>query len=118
MKADPPDIVKRSFHFAVRIVRLSKALPNCAAGNVIVRQLIRAGSGVGANVEEAQAASTKKEFARRMEIAQSEARESLYWLRLIVESELLERSRLAELLKEADELVRILTAISRKYRGR
>ena len=53
-----------------------------------------------------------------MEIAQSEARETLYWLRLTAESELVAKKRLTELLKEADELVRILTAIARKSRSR
>jgi len=118
MGAKTPDIVGRSFDFTVRIVRLSKAMPRTMAESVVARQMMRAGSSVGANVEEAQAASTKKEFSRRMEIAQSEARETLYWLRLTAASELVPRARLTELLKEADELVRILTAIARKSRSR
>ncbi len=79
---------------------------------------MRAGSSVGANVEEAQAASTKREFTRRMEIAQSEARETLYWLRLIAECGLVGKRRLAALLDEADELVRIITTIAKRSRGR
>ena len=116
----PPvrDITERTFRFATRVVRLVNALPRTVAGDVIARQVMRAGSSVGANVEEAQAASSAKEFSRRMEIAQSEAREVLYWLRLIAECELAPKSRLAELLQEADELVCIITTIAKRSRGR
>lgn len=69
-------------------------------------------------MEEAQAASSKKEFARRMEIAQSEAREVLYWLRIIAECELVPKGRLVDLLQEADELVCIITTIAKHSRGR
>ncbi len=112
------DIVERTFRFSLRVVKLVNALPRTIAGEVIARQVMRAGSGVGANVEEAQAASSPKEFARRMEIAQSEAREALYWLRLVGESELVAARRITDLIKEADELVRILTVIARRARKR
>jgi four helix bundle protein len=79
---------------------------------------MRAGSSVGANVEEAQAASSRKEFIRRMEIAQSEAREVLYWLRIVAECGLVSKTLLADLLREADELVRIITTIVKRSRGR
>ncbi len=79
---------------------------------------MRAGTSVGANVEEAQAASSKKEFSRRMEIAQSEAREVLYWLRIVAECGLVSETRLTDLLREADELVRIITTIAKRSRGR
>lgn len=112
------DITERSFRFAARIVGLVGALPKTVAGNVIARQVMRAGTSVGANIEEAQAASTKKEFSRRMEIAQSEAREVHYWLRLVAECGLASRSRLADLIQESDELVRIITTIAKRSRGR
>ena len=112
------DITERSFRFATRVVRLVNVLPRTVAGDVIARQVMRAGGSVGANVEEAQAASSKKEFSRRMEIAQSEAREVLYWLRLVAECGLVPKKRLAELLQEADELVRIITTIAKRSRGR
>lgn len=112
------DIVDRTFRFSIRIVKLVGALPRTIAGEVIARQVMRAGSSVGANVEEAQAASSAKEFSGRMEIAQSEAREALYWLRLIDETELIGSRRIADLIKEADELVRILTVIARRARKR
>ena len=93
MAAPVRDITERSFGFAARIVRLVDSLPHTVAGNVIAKQVMRAGTSVGANVEEAQGASSKKEFSRRMEIAQSEAREVLYWLRPVAECELVPRGR-------------------------
>ncbi len=116
MKTEPPDIVERTFRFAVRIVKLVTALPKSVAGGVMARQLMRSGTSVGANVEEAQGSHSKKEFARRMGIARSEAREVLYWLRLVKETEMIPPERLAELIKEADELVRILITIVRRSR--
>ena len=118
MAASKRDILQRSFGFATRIVRLVNFLPKTVAGNVIARQVMRAGTSVGANIEEAQAASSAKEFARRMEIAQSEAREVLYWLRLISECEMVSKARLHDLIQEADELVRIVTTIAKRSRGR
>jgi four helix bundle protein len=118
MNSRKRDIVERTFRFAVRIVKLANALPRTTAGAVVARQVMRAGSSVGANVEEAQAASSSKEFSRRMEVAQAEAREALYWLRLIAESELIAKGRLVQLIGEADELVRILTTIARRARKR
>jgi four helix bundle protein len=112
------DITDRSFAFAARVVRLVNSLPRTIAGDVIARQVMRSGSSVGANVEEAQAASSQKEFSRRMEIAQSEAREVLYWLRLIAECGLISKDRLSDLVKEADELLRIITTIAKRSRHR
>ncbi len=85
---------------------------------MIKRQLVRAGTSIGANIEEAQAASSKKEFCRRVEIAQSEAREAHYWLRLTAETGQVTKTKTAALLVESDELVRILTAIAKRSRGR
>ena len=116
MPSTQRDIEKRTFEFAVRIVKLVNAIPRSTGANVIARQVMRAGTSVGANVEEAQGSQTKKEFTRRMNVARSEARETLYRLRLIKETELLPGDRLAGMLQEADELVRILTAIVKKAR--
>ena len=69
---------------------------------------------MGANVEEAQGSHSRADFARRMNIARGEAREAHYWLRLVAESELAPRERLAEIIAESDELVRVLTAIVKK----
>ena len=79
----PFDIKKRTFLFAVRIVQLVGRLPRTVAGIEIGRQLLRAGTSVGSNVEEADGAISRKDFVNHTRIARKEARESRYWLTLI-----------------------------------
>jgi four helix bundle protein len=110
------DIEDRTFHFAVRVLRLVAALPNDRVADVVGRQLGRCGASVGANVEEAQGSHSRAEFVRRMNIARSEAREALYWLRLLAESGYVKRERLRDIIAEADALVRILVTIVKRSR--
>jgi four helix bundle protein len=107
----PIDIVGRTFTYAVRVIRLVRAMPRDVGGQVAPRQLARSGTSVGANVEEAQAAQSRADFVRRMNIARAEAKGCLYWLRLAAESEILPRRRLQAILVEADEIIRVWTAI-------
>jgi four helix bundle protein len=110
------DIHDRTFAFAVRILRLARSLPNDLAGHTIARQLARSGTSIGANVEEAQGGHSKAEFARRMGIARSEAREALYWLRLISATKMVTPDRLTDIRCEGEEIAKILTAIVKKAR--
>ena len=107
------DIRDRTYRFALSVVQLVRSLPRDTTGYVLGRQLVRSGTSIGANVEEAQGASSKKEFAYKMDIAKREARETAYWLRLIVDAKLAGGQEGETCLHEADELVRILTTISR-----
>ncbi len=116
MEATARDIEERTFQFAVRIVKMVGAIRQSPASTVMVRQVVRCGTSIGANVEEAQGSHSKKDFTRRMNIARGEAREALYWLRLLRATGLLPAQRLEALINEADELVRILTAIVKKSR--
>lgn len=104
--------------FALRILKVVRALSRDPADQVIARQLARSGTSVGANIEEAQASHSKVDFVRRMNIARAEARETLYWLRLIAESGMLSRSRMLELVTEADAIVRILVRIVKTAKER
>ena len=106
--ADRP-IRSKSFEIALKIIRLSTKLQQ-QREFVISNQLVRSGTGIGANVEEAQAGQSRKDFLSKMAIASKEARETKYWLRLI------EKAGIAgvdvrEELEDAEELIRILTAI-------
>jgi four helix bundle protein len=115
-KAEPKapfDIKGRTFLFGVRVVKLVGRLPRNVAGLEIGRQLIRAGTSVGANVEEAQSGESKRDFVHKMGIAAKEAREARYWLR-IIEATLLQDFEVDSLVHEADELVRILATIINK----
>ncbi|TWT45144.1 hypothetical protein RAS1_15660 [Phycisphaerae bacterium RAS1] len=113
-----PNIQVRTFAFAARILKLVRALPTDAAGKAAAYQLARAGTSVGANVEEAQGSHSKAEFVRRMNIARSEAREALYWLRLVAEIDLLPKGRLSVITDEAEQIVRILVSIVKTARSR
>ena len=111
------DIYDRTYRFGVRILGLVKAMPRDVAGQVLARQLARSGTGIGSNLEEAQAACSKREFTRKVNIARIEARETHYWLRLARDAEVLPGQRLAEIIQEAGEIVAILTAIERNSRA-
>lgn len=114
MKNQDVDIDKRSLDFGVRIIKLVKVLPKDAAGYALGNQIIRSGTSIGANIEEAIGASTKKEFNHSMNIAKKEARETLFWLKSIYESDILDKDRMRPIMNECEELIKILTAIVKK----
>lgn len=94
-KEKPEDIKDRTFRFALTIIALVESLPNTISAKTIGNQLIRSGTSIGANVEEATAAHTKNDFIYRMGMALRESRETLYWLRLLDASRLLEKRPLS-----------------------
>jgi len=102
----------RTFKFAVNIIELVSKLPRSFSGNAISNQIVRSGTSIGANVEEAQNSASKKEFIHGMTIALKEARETYYWLRLIEESGTL--SGLSSLKSENLEIIKILTSSVKK----
>lgn len=107
------ELKARTKAFALRIVKLVDAMPRGMAGQVIGRQLLRSATSVGANYRAACRAQSRAEFAAKLSIVVEETDESLYWLELLVESGLFKAAQLAELRKEANELVSIFVA-SRK----
>lgn len=104
------DIQERTFQFAVRVVKLVDRLPRTIAGMEVGRQLVWAATSVGANVEEADAAESRRDFVHKMKIAHKEAREARYWLE-IVQAALLDDAEVRSLIQESNELIRILQAI-------
>ncbi|MDZ7657658.1 four helix bundle protein [Fodinibius sp.] len=102
-------IRNRSFNFALAIIKLNQKLVK-QNEYVISRQLLKSGTSIGANVEEAGAAQSKKDFVAKMAIASKEARETKYWLRLLKHSNLL-KFNASPYLKEINEIIKILTAI-------
>jgi four helix bundle protein len=105
------DIRDRAFSFGCRVARLALSLTPRPGVRALVDQLLRAGTAIGANLEEAKAASTRREFLRGVEISLREARESWYWLRIYEELALADSSQVRELISEAEALIRILTSI-------
>ena len=116
------DVVQLSFDFAVSIVKVVGDLPRTTTGFELGRQMIRSGTSIGANVEEAQGARTKPEFINSMNIAKREARETRFWLRVLGASHLLKPEVVGNLIADVECLIRILTAIvktaERHYSGR
>jgi four helix bundle protein len=100
----------KSYGFALRVIRLTRSLRE-QRGYEIAGQLLRSGASIGANVEEAQAAHSRPDFVAKMSIAAKEARETLYWLRLLRDSGTGTPEEVRAMLQDADELVRLLTAI-------
>lgn len=107
---DSGDLKKRTKQFALRVIRLIKALPNNQIGRVIGNQLLRSATSVGANYRAACRGRSKAEFVAKVGIVIEEADEALYWMELIVEAGLLPEDRLDDLMREADELIAIMTA--------
>lgn len=102
-------ILEKSFNFALSIIELYKILVQNKE-YVLSKQLLRSATSIGANIEEATAASTKKDFAYKMTISSKEARETRYWLKLLNRSQIVELNY-SKYLNDVTELIRILTAI-------
>jgi len=120
MSKDPPDIRRRSCGYSLRAIKLYQALQQRkdGAGWVLGKQYLRAATSIGANVEEAQSAESRPDFVHKYGIAQKEARESLYWLRLLAESGIIPSQRLRPLMKETEELFAVITGIILSTKGR
>jgi four helix bundle protein len=102
-------VKEKSFTFALQTIRVYQQLQS-EKEFVLSKQLLRSGTSIGANVEEALAAQSRRDFLSKMSIASKEARETRYWFRLVQTSRL-SRADLAEPLASVEELIRILTSI-------
>ena len=109
---------ERTKKFALRIIRMSSALPRKREADVLGRQVLRSGTSIGANYRESLRASSRRHFLTIIETALREADETDYWLELIVESGFLKPSRMGPLMQECRELVAILSATARTTRQR
>ena len=112
------DIVQRSFEFALKILTLASTLPKTIVGDIVSKQVVRVGTSIGANVEEAQAGFTKEDFIYKNNVALKEARETHYWLRMVKAGKIAEPEHVDPLIDEAEELKKILGAIVSKARGK
>ena len=106
-------VERKSFLFAVRIVKLSKYLKSSKKEYILSKQLLRAGTGIGANIAEAEQAQSRADFISKMSIALKEAVETNYWLRLLQASEYLSDAEFSSIHADCRELEKMLTAIIR-----
>ena len=106
------DIRNRAFLFGCHVAKLSLSFASRPGFRCVADQLFTSGTAIGANLEEAKAGSSRREFIRYVEIALREARESLYWLRLCHALSMGPATEVQSLQFEADQIIRILTAIT------
>lgn len=110
-------IADRTKAFAIRIVKACSFLDEKPEVlRTLSKQLLCSGTSIGANCREAQSAQSDKDFLSKLEIALKEARETQYWLEILIESELIEPPKFQLLLQEANEIGKILTASTRKLK--
>ena len=108
---------ERTFEFARRVVKLRQMLDQTpGVSRTLANQLLRSGTSIGANVEEAQAGQSRADFLSKLSIACKEARETHYWLRLLAATDIVREPRLIDLIDEANQLVAILSTITKRTR--
>jgi four helix bundle protein len=104
------ELIARTKAFSLRILKLVDHLPRTTSGRAIRNQLVRSGTSIGANYRAACRSRSRAEFAAKLGVVAEEADETIYWLELIRDGNLLPANKLNELLTEADELTAIFTA--------
>ena len=109
-------IAEKSKGFALRIIQLCQLLQREKQEYVLSKQLLRSGTGIGANVREASRGQSSADFYAKLTIALKEADETAYWLELLKESGILEESLYDSLYTDCEELIRLLVAITRTLR--
>ena len=101
----------KSYSFALNMVRVCRKLQEVHKEYVLSKQLLRSGTSIGANIEEALGGQSRKDFYAKLSIAYKEARETKYWIRILPDSMILTKSESNLLLKDIEELLRILASI-------
>jgi len=106
-------VLDKSFAFSVRVVKLYKYLCSEKKEYVLSKQLVRCGTSIGANVNEAQAGQSKNDFIAKMSIASKEARESKYWIDLLIATDYLDKSQqhTQSLIEDIDAIIKLTTSI-------
>ncbi len=110
-KAFGEKLENRTRKFAIRIMALSGSLPNTTENHVIKNQITKSGTSIGANYREANRARSQADFRNKIKICESEANETIYWLEIISDLNLIEKKEIQLLLKEAHELMALFTSI-------
>ncbi len=105
---DSSELCARTRAFALRIIKLMQAVPHTPVGEVIGKQILRSATSVGANYRAACRAQTKSVFVAKMSIVIEEADETIYWLELIRDAELVKPEQLSDLIDEAEQIVKIM----------
>lgn len=113
----PDELKQRTRQFALRVIRLAESLPKSRTGDIIAKQLLRSGCSVGANYRSACCSRSQADFISRMGVVEEEADETAYWIELLMEANLVKRTAVEGLLKEARTLAAIAVASIKTARG-
>lgn len=106
-------IQQKSYNFALRIIKLYKYLTEEKKEFVLAKQILRCGTSIGANIEEAIGAQSDKDFLSKMSIAYKETRETHYWIRLLKDSNYLDSKHTQSILGDCEEILRIIGSITK-----
>ncbi len=111
-------VLEKSYLFSLRIIRLFKFLSENRKNYILANQILRSGTSIGANIEEAVGGFSRKDFVSKMTIAYKEARETKYWIRLLGDSEILDKRLLKDILEDCEELCKIIGTIQKSCKNR
>lgn len=110
------EMYDRTMQFSVRVVRLVKAIPRGIAEDVIAKQLAKSATSIGANYREACHGKSQADFAAKLKIREGEADETLYWLQLLVNTDIMPLGRMQSLIDESREFVAMFTAGTKTFK--
>ena len=117
MEDKPQEISERAFAFAVRVVKLCQVLDERpGVPRTLANQLLRSSTSIGANLEESKGGQSRADYLSKVSISLKEARETRYWLRLLIATDMIPEPQLAPLLDEANQITAILTTIVKKLK--
>lgn len=108
---------EKSYFFAIEIVKICRTLVNEKKEYVVSKQLLKSGTSIGANVEEANQAESKADFIHKLSISNKEAFETQYWLKILRDTDYIDPNIALSLLSKCEELIKILTASIKKSKG-
>ena len=107
----------KSYDFAIKIVTICKLLQTEKKEFTLSKQLLRSGTSIGANIEEAIGGQSRKDFFAKLTISYKEARETKYWIRLLTDTDYLTKQQSEPLLEDIEELLRIIGSIQKTIRN-
>jgi len=115
----PQEIGERAFDFAVRVIKLCQVLDEKpGVSRTLSNQLLRSATSVGANLEESKGGQSRADFLSKVSIALKESRETLYWLRLLIATDIVSETKLTPLVNESNQITAILTTIVKKTKNK
>jgi len=114
----PSNVVKeKSYSFALRIIKLYQYLEKTHKYFPLSKQVLRSGTSIGANIEEADGAQSKRDFIAKLQISYKEAKETHYWLRLLRDTDYLNKEQAQSILSDCEEIIRLLNAILKRSKS-